>query len=141
MARGKACARLAGEPRQGGKPAIDRFHNNEALSPEALARGLDEVRAGLAELAGRLDAMGGELETQIGDTGAAAREDTRRLALSVAQMGEALSRRIAEPSLFVPPRPPPPRMAGHPAIWIVAAMLVIAALSGAAWLSLLRAPY
>jgi hypothetical protein len=65
---------------------IDRFHNNEALSPEALAKALDELRTSMSELQDRVAAVE---EGAAGVVGAA-----KGLGLGMLQMGDALSKRV-----------------------------------------------
>jgi hypothetical protein len=74
----------AGEPTL--KAVVDRFHNHEEMSPEAMASAIAELRETVKSLDGRLTGA----ESEAAD-GAQARKS---LGASMVQMGDALSRRV-----------------------------------------------
>jgi hypothetical protein len=117
---------------------VDRFHNQEAHSPEALTQMLHDLEASHRALEARLGIVTAELADQM--QGVEARSDlaTRRLALEVVQMGGALAHRMralqAPITPFTPamPRPAPrPRRNGF--AWSVA-LAVLLCLGVAAFL-------
>jgi len=109
---------------------VDRFHNQEAHSPEALTQMLHDLEASHRALEARLGIVTAELAGQM--QGVEARSDlaTRRLALEVAEMGGTLARRVRalQPSVtpFAPAlaRPAPrPRRNGF--AWSVALAILL----------------
>jgi hypothetical protein len=66
--------------------AIDRFHNHEDLSPEAMAKAISDLQATVESLDGRLAAAE---EGAVGATHA-----TKDLGVSMFKMGDALSKRV-----------------------------------------------
>jgi len=65
---------------------IDRFHNHEDLSPEAMARAISDLQASVEALDGRLAAVEGDA--------AGASNATKDLGSSMFKMGDALSKRV-----------------------------------------------
>jgi hypothetical protein len=108
---------------------VDRFHNQEAHSPEALTQMLHDLEASHRALEARLGIVTAELAGQV--QGVEARSDlaTRRLALEVAEMGGALAHRVralqAPITPFTPAmaRPAPRRRNGF--AWSVAAAILL----------------
>lgn len=79
------------EPRAAGeepilKAVVDRFHNHEEMSPEAMASAIAELRETVRSLDGRL--TGAESEA------ADANQARKSLGASMVQMGDALSKRV-----------------------------------------------
>jgi len=79
------------EPRPAGeeptlKAVVDRFHNHEEMSPEAMASAIAELRETVRSLDGRL--TGAESEA------ADANQARKSLGASMVQMGDALSKRV-----------------------------------------------
>lgn len=100
----------------------DRFHNQDRRSPESLAQSVVELEAAIRVLEERVASVNADLTYQIDTVERQGDRATRRLALEVAEMGAALSRRIRDqPAGAAPPaaRPPTPFSA------------LVAALSGA----------
>lgn len=118
---------------------IDRYHNNESLSPEAMAKALAELKETVVSLEARVaDAEAGSASV----VGAA-----KGLGLSMLNMGDALSRRIstleeateaaeaaaaaaaeqaaAQAALFVPP-PAPARNKLNPRLLLAGGAVVVA---------------
>jgi len=79
------------EPRAAGeeptlKAVVDRFHNHEEMSPEAMASAIAELRETVRSLDGRL--TGAESEA------ADANQARKSLGASMVQMGDAISKRV-----------------------------------------------
>ncbi|HEY2481598.1 MAG TPA: hypothetical protein VGI30_05305 [Caulobacteraceae bacterium] len=68
------------------KAVVDRFHNHEEMSPEAMASAIAELREALKSLDGRLTGT----ESEAAD----ATQARKSLGASMVQMGDALSRRV-----------------------------------------------
>jgi hypothetical protein len=68
------------------KAVVDRFHNHEEMSPEAMAMAIAELQETMKSLDGRLANAQGDV--------ADAAHATKGLGASMVQMGDALSRRV-----------------------------------------------
>jgi hypothetical protein len=68
------------------KAVVDRFHNHEEMSPEAMASAIAELREAMRALDGRL--AGAENDA------ADANQARKSLGASMVQMGDALSKRV-----------------------------------------------
>ncbi len=117
---------------------VDRSHNRDTLSSEAMTEMLRDLQDAMLALDERLVALEASRDT--------ASEDTRRLASGVADMGDALARRVralehgqdAPPPILVQPqrllpkatRPPPQNRVA----WSAALFFVLALVLGAFWL-------
>jgi predicted RNA-binding Zn ribbon-like protein len=66
--------------------SIDRFHNHEDLSPEAMAKAISDLQASVEALDSRLAAVEGDA--------AGASNATKDLGSSMFKMGDALSKRV-----------------------------------------------
>jgi hypothetical protein len=123
-------------------PLVDRSHNRDTLSSEAMTEMLRDLQDGLLRLGERVD----ELEAAQGH----AASETRRLAVSVVEMGDALAKRVKSlelmepvapapaaappPPLFISAVPrPPKRPADHPVSWSVGLGLALAGVLAAFW--------
>jgi len=119
---------------------VDRSHNRDTLSSEAMTEMLREVQDAMLALDERLAA----LESAQG----AASHDTSRLARGVVDMGDALARRVRAleqvtrdpPSILIRrepappikrPRTPPPQ---HRLAWTAALVFALAIVLGVFWL-------
>jgi len=133
------------------EPTADRFHNRAPLSPEVLAESLSEVRDSLVALEGRLGSVAAELAGKMDGAEQRTAANARRLALEVADMGEALARRVRTlehrtpvPQSPQPPppaplviarpiKPPPPRPRGRELALSLALAALLAAVLGGFW--------
>ncbi len=68
------------------KAVVDRFHNHEEMSPEAMASAIAELRETVRALDGRLTGAEGEA--------ADANQARKSLGASMVQMGDSLSKRV-----------------------------------------------
>jgi len=92
---------------------IDRFHNHEDLSPEAMAKAISDLQASVEALDGRIAAVEG------GAAGAA--NATKDLGVSMFKMGDALSKRVkALEDSVVEPEPEPEVVAEEAPLFVPA---------------------
>jgi hypothetical protein len=118
---------------------VDRSHNRDTLSSEAMTEMLRDIQDAMLALDERLAALE---STQVGASG-----DTRNLALGVADMGDALARRVraleqdsksTAPILAQSILPQPKKAVRHPPpnriAWSVALVFVIAVMAAAFWM-------
>ena len=105
--RGRGPATPADEGAASEDHQIDRFHNHENMSPEALAQAVSQLQASLAIMTDRVAA----LEAAEGTT----LDATRRLGLDVIELAGVLSRRVRALE-----HAPEPADAASPAVDIVA---------------------
>ena len=114
--------------------AVDRFHNQSLQSPEALANTVEDLEAAVKALETRLANVSAGLTQQLQSAEDRADHATRRLALEVVEMGEALSRRIRGQPASAPVSPVAGRFQGliNPATVGLSGAL-LAALAALAW--------
>ncbi len=118
------------------RPAeTDRFHNQSSPSPESFAHTIDDLQAAIQTLEERLASMSAELTYQVEGVEHRAESATRRLALDVVEMGEALSRRIRAQPIegFAPQVKPPVRPASNNFITIGVSGALFLGLAALAW--------
>ncbi|HXU99733.1 MAG TPA: hypothetical protein VG166_04480 [Caulobacteraceae bacterium] len=82
LGRGKVVRQLAAE-----RGEIDRFHNNESLSPEAMEQALAELKETVATLEERVAAAEAGSTSVVGAA--------KGLGMSMLNMGDALAKRIS----------------------------------------------
>ena len=82
----------------------DRFHNQHDPAGGPLAQSVDELEAAIRSLEERVASMNVDLSYQIDTVERHGDRATRQLALEVAEMGEALSRRIRDQPESAAPR-------------------------------------
>ncbi len=124
---------------------VDRAHNRDTLSSEAMSQMLRELQDAMLALDERLGAL------ESSHTGVS--EDTRRLARGVADMGDALARRVRAiegarrdpPTIVVRREPPPPVSPPRPrprpwGAWAAALVFALIAALAAFWLLTARSP-
>ena len=108
----------------------DRYHNREEDSSDSLRRSIDALADAVSALDRKLDGVTSRLGADV----EGARAVTRRLAGDVAQMGEALVRRIegAAPVVPVPVRKKPRRGLF---IWVLGMTILLIITAAVAWLA------
>jgi hypothetical protein len=101
-ARGRIVREVVSEPSE-----IDRYHNHESLSPEALSKALGELQASMEALEERVTAVEEGAASVVGAA--------KGLGISMLQMGDALSKRVRSLEEAPPPAAPEPVLA-EPAV-------------------------